>query len=145
MSKFLKSKFGFTLVELLVVILILSILVAIAIPAYSAVNKKSKIKVCEVTQKEIQTKVKNYCVDNGYSEKYSFKIRSDSDEKKGILLDKNGAELKEAADVKLVEEGFLKGDIPFCPSEGTYTVTITPISGGMPKVEVSCDGDNGAH
>ena len=145
MLNFFKSKRGFTLVELVVVILILGVLVAIAVPIYSSVNEKSKLKVCTAIQKEIYTNIKNYCIDNNYNENYTFKIRSNAEEEKGVLLDKDGNELKEEADLKLVKEGFLKNDIPYCPSNGTYTVVVTKVVGGIAKIEVSCDGNEDTH
>ncbi len=145
MSKFLKSKLGFTLVELIVVIMILSVLVAIAIPAYSAVNKKSRIKVCKTTQKEIHANVKNYCVDTGFNNDYSFKIQSSAEEETGKLLNSSGKEFAEESEKNLLLNEVFKGEIPYCPADGTYTINVKRVVGGIPKVEVVCDGDEGEH
>lgn len=55
MRKLLKSKHGFTLVELMIVVVILGILVAIAVPIFGAVTRNSKRKACRSTQKIIET------------------------------------------------------------------------------------------
>lgn len=44
--KFLNTKKGFTLVELMVVVLIMSILVVVAIPTYNAVSKARRLDDC---------------------------------------------------------------------------------------------------
>ena len=59
MFKFLKSKKGFTLVELMIVVVIMAILVAVAVPIYTAVTKKAKIKTCSANQREIQAQLNN--------------------------------------------------------------------------------------
>ncbi len=50
----LMSKKGFTLVELMIVVVILGILVAVAVPIFSSVTKNARIKSCKSNQRVIK-------------------------------------------------------------------------------------------
>lgn len=52
-SSLKKSDKGFTLVELMVVVLIIGILVAIAIPIFNNASKQAKIKTCQANIRTI--------------------------------------------------------------------------------------------
>lgn len=60
MFKFLKSKKGFTLVELMIVVVIMAILVAVAVPIFSAVTKNARAKTCVGNQREIISALGNW-------------------------------------------------------------------------------------
>ena len=51
---------GFTLVELMVVVLIIGILVAIAIPVFNAANANARQKACYANQRTIEGSVQQY-------------------------------------------------------------------------------------
>ena len=59
MFKLLKSKKGFTLVELMIVVVIMAILVAVAVPIFSAVTANARKKTCLANQREIQAQLNN--------------------------------------------------------------------------------------
>ncbi|MEG3007608.1 MAG: prepilin-type N-terminal cleavage/methylation domain-containing protein [Oscillospiraceae bacterium] len=70
MKKLFKNKKGFTLVELMVVVAIIGILTAIAIPVYNSVTSKADQRTCDANVRILKAAVENYHVDNGkYPEK----------------------------------------------------------------------------
>lgn len=59
MRKMMNKK-GFTLVELMIVVVILGILVAIAIPIFTSVTKNAKIKACKSNIRIIEGNLSTY-------------------------------------------------------------------------------------
>jgi type IV pilus assembly protein PilA len=64
--KRLHSKKGFTLIELMIVILIIAILVAIAVPVYLAATNSAKKRTCQSNLRTIDSAINAY---NGYYDK----------------------------------------------------------------------------
>ena len=73
MKKLFKNKKGFTLVELMVVVAILGILVAVAIPVYSSVTEKAQLNTCVANIRTVESAVMQ-AVTNG-----DAKIEADGD------------------------------------------------------------------
>ncbi len=63
MKMFRKSE-GFTLVELMVVVLIIGILVAIAIPVFNAAKSNAQKKSCFANQRTLEGSAQQYAADN---------------------------------------------------------------------------------
>ena len=64
MFRFMKTKKGFSLVELMIVVVIMAILVAIAVPVYNAVSEGFRAKTCISNQRQIYGSVNNYLTVN---------------------------------------------------------------------------------
>jgi len=59
-----KKEEGFTLVELMVVVLIIGILVAIAIPVFNAARARAEQRTCFANQRTIDGAVQQYLADS---------------------------------------------------------------------------------
>jgi len=94
---FMRSKKGFTLVELMVVVIILGILVAIAIPIYNNVTGDAQKKACAANERTLEGAVAMYQA-------------------------ANGGEMPDDLD-DLKTGGFIEA-IPKCPVDGTSEYTL---------------------
>ncbi|MDI6844361.1 MAG: type II secretion system protein [Anaerosomatales bacterium] len=94
---------GFTLVELMVVVLIIGILVAIAIPVFNAATKTARQRTCFSNERTVEGAVEQYlAADPNYT-----------------VAGDDWAALM----AKLVP-GYIKAE-PTCPENGTYTFDDT--------------------
>ncbi len=145
MFKFLKSKKGFTLVELMIVVVIMAILVAVAVPIYSAVTANAKKKTCVANMREIVSQINNYAMSEGKSYNFSFDISGGEDVKAGTVTNVAGSVQIEASTLSKMFQV-----VPYCPAGGTYSVevgaagTASTEAGGV-TVKVTCGSNIEGH
>ena len=97
MKKFArKLRHGFTLVEIMIVVLIIGILLAIAVPNFIRAREGSRAKSCQGNLKQIQSAKEQWAMDNKASTSAT-----------PAMTDRAPAYIKST---------------PACPSSGTYTV-----------------------
>ena len=99
MSRFTvrKRRGGFTLIEIMIVVLIISVLLAIAIPNFMRARETSRAKSCCANLRQIETGKEQNAMDNKLS---------DGDDVVGTLW-----------------PDYIK-DEPVCPAGGAYTVDV---------------------
>ena len=92
-----RRKGGFTLIEIMIVVLIIGILLAIAIPNFMRARETSRARSCTANLRQIETAKEQYAMDN--------RLANGDPVPAGSLW---------AADAYIRQE-------PICPSGGAYT------------------------
>lgn len=113
LRKSLNNQRGFTLVELMIVVLIIGILVAIAIPVYNSTQKKAKETACKANIRMIKSAIVQ----------------------KELATEGN---LPDELNLTDLEEYFEQ--TPKCPDNGDYKITIN--TNGKHTVECSIPEHN---
>ena len=146
MFKFMKSKKGFTLVELMIVVVIMAILVAVAVPIFSAVTKNARTKTCLANQREIQSQLNNAQMSKllVLADGDTYTLTTDEKGQNGTWKCTNGTD-----NSATIKELFQKA--PYCPVEKNVIkveVTKANITGSETdsfKITTTCTaGTNGA-
>ena len=135
MFKFMKSKKGFTLVELMIVVVIMAILVAVAVPIFSAVTANAKKKTCIGNQRQIISSVGDWIMVQPDPSAIDGAFSVSGGQEDGAFTGWSGDMSTNQAAIK----GLFK-TIPVCPADGVIEVTINPGSstGTQSTVTTSC-------
>ena len=151
MFKFMKSKKGFTLVELMIVVVIMAILVAVAVPIFSAVTKNARIKTCVANRREIVSQLNNYAMGSVDGDQHTYTGATPLEVEISDAGVVSGLPTADAAGVFITKGEFegLFQEVPACPREGaTLTVTISAVTAveGVDQtaaISVACDSHTG--
>ena len=155
MFSFLKSKKGFTLVELMIVVVIMAILVAVAVPIYSAITKNARKKTCIGNQREIISTLSSWLMlQEGTKIAGSFDITNTNGDNPAFAATQTaGPAGTEFTNEQYATVKSLFKTVPGCPMAGNViTVTIeqgaeeTATSGEKKSsVSTSCSDSEGEH
>jgi len=102
----MNMKKGFTLIEIMIVVAIIAILAAVAIPNFMTYRKTSQMNACKANMKQIVSAIEAYQV-------------------------KNGAAPTALADLTLKAKGAFMKSIPACPLGGSYSTDGTDTNGNL--------------
>ncbi len=130
MFKFMKSKKGFTLVELMIVVVIMAILVAVAVPIFSAVTKNARAKTCVSNMREIVSQLTNKAMSEGlnYTGNLSYAPDANDSSKAGNITGSITAG-SSTIDGDAFDKMFQAG-APVCPAGGTYKIVMSATGAG---------------
>ena len=128
------NKKGFSLVELMMVVVIMGILIAVAIPLYGAITDNAREKTCKNNQREVRAMFAKYILmDQNNSAQTLFKNGASSFD---------GSSGQNPADVfdDVFLASFDGNKLPTCPEENHY-YKITIVSQTEIKVECMASGN----
>lgn len=123
MKNLRKDKGGFTLVELMIVVVILGILVAIAVPIFSAVTSNAKKKTCRNNIDTIEKAGTQYLInrsDENIFGIFTANAGGGTTTTSATISSKTESESKLSAEFLSFFDG---GELPLCEGE-TYTISI---------------------
>ena len=153
MFKFMKSKKGFTLVELMIVVVIMAILVAVAVPIYNAVTENARKKTCASNRRNIVSQITNNAMsDPTILNATDLKTEAAKTAPQAItFVVKTNAAGDDVDASTLTAEAVFKDDAsflklfntdnrPICPvANGELTVSVTPVKGDYTSLNVTVD------
>ncbi len=140
MFKFMKSKKGFTLVELMIVVVIMAILVVVAVPIYNSVTDNAREKTCIDNQRQIISTVGNQYMMKGESGNGTVTLTFAKDDSDNYVIAVGTGDLTTFGSVTLDEIKASFQTVPVCGDESqTITATLTEnTEGGTALVTSAC-------
>lgn len=141
MFKFLKSKKGFSLVELMIVVVIMAILVAVAVPIFNSVTGNAREKTCIDNQRQLMTTLTNLYMGYGISGKGSnVEINVSAT---GFSADDDALKAFSGDVVDLAEIKASFKTLPVCGDENeTITATLQANPDGTVIVSTKCSAED---
>ena len=119
---------------MLIIVFVIGILTAIAIPASSALVGSANAKVCKLQQKDLAVQAQNWCVRNNFNDNFDYAIANENSRPKVVAYN---TPLSQDQVTLLSKE--IHTNIACCPSGGTYTLIVIPQPSGIPHITCVCD------
>ena len=114
----IKHDNGFTLVEILVVVLILGFILSIAVPDYINSTKKSRRTLCIANLQKIDSAVDAWALEKSVSAGTAISTKDEGD----------------------IYNDYVRGSRPKCPAGGVYTLHTVGV-----KPQVTCSKQSEGH
>jgi type IV pilus assembly protein PilA len=116
---------GFTLIEMLVVIVIIGVLSKMAIPSYTRAVDRAEVGACKANRRILSTAAATYYMDHSTYYK----------------LDSAGNPTDEVIGIANLVEYVENAKALTCPAGGNYTIVLTASNGKASSAVIRCDHD----